>query len=133
MHSSDLEQTRAQIAHHLQFLGYEVSTDDKMVLARHSTKPNIAVQTFNEGVLFTSIYSCEEMAALDRIGFLEFINTANRNATISRYYVNAQDNFFLEAWYTGDYRQVDFARFVGLWEMDFERLKQVPGIEKYLQ
>lgn len=133
MQSANLEQTRTQIGHHLQFLGYEVSTDGKMVLARHSTKPNIAVQAFTEGVLFTSIYSCEEIAALDRIGFLEFINQANRNATISRYYADAQNNFFLEAWYAGDYRQVDFARFVSLWEMDFERLKQVPGISKYLK
>ena len=133
MQSADLEQTRAQIGHHLQFLGYEVSTDGKMVLARHTTRPNIAVQTFTEGVLFTSIYSCEEIAALDRIGFLEFINAANRNATISRYYTDAQNNFFLEAWYAGDYRQVDFARFVSLWEMDFERLKQVPGISMYLK
>jgi len=52
---------------------------------------------------------------------------------ISRYYADAQNNFFLEAWYAGDYRQVDFARFVSLWEMDFERLKQVPGIETYLR
>jgi hypothetical protein len=131
--SADLEQTRAQIGHHLQFLGYDVRVDGKTVLAHHPTKTNIIIQTFNEGVLFTSIYGCEEAAVIDRIGFLEFINAANGNATISRYYAGSNDDFFLEAWYTGDYRQVDFARFVSLWEMDFERLKQVPGISMYLK
>lgn len=132
MTAPDLERTRAQIGHHLQFLGYEVSNDDKTVIARHPTKPNIIIRTFTEGVLFTSIYGCEEAASFDRAGFLEFINTANTNATISRYYAGTNNNFFLEAWYSGDYRQVDFARFVSLWEADFERLKQVPGIATYL-
>jgi hypothetical protein len=133
MTAPDLEQTRTQIGYHLQFLGYEVSKEDRTVLARHPTKPNIIIQTFNEGVLFTSIYGCGDAASLDRAGFLEFINAANSKATISRYYAGSNDNFFLEAWYSGDYRQVDFACFVSLWEMDFERLKQVPGISMYLQ
>ncbi|MDW8146500.1 MAG: hypothetical protein RMJ48_09420 [Roseiflexaceae bacterium] len=131
MTAPDLEQTRAQIGYHLQFLGYEVSVDEKTVLARHPTKPNIIIQMFNEGVLFASISGCGEAASLDRTGFLEFINAANGHATVSRYYAGTNNNFFLEAWHSGDYRQVDFARFVSLWEMDFERLKQVPGISMY--
>lgn len=133
MSSPHLEQTRAQIGQHLQFLGYEVNASEKMIMARHSSKPNILVQTFNEGTLFSSLYGCEEAALIDRVGFLEFINAANRGATISRYYTDSKNNFLLEAWYTGDYRQIDFARFVSLWETDFERLKQVPGITMYLK
>jgi len=80
-----------------------------------------------------SIYGCEEAAKQDRPGYLEFINMANASAGISRYYAGQESDFFIEAWYSGEYSQIDFGRFLDLWDADFEKLTRVPGVERYLK
>jgi hypothetical protein len=133
MTTTNLDQTREQISTHLRFLGYDVTVDDKTIFARHPKKPNIMLKAFTEGALLTSIYGCDDSAKRDRLGYLEFINTANGNAGIARYYAGKDSEFFIEAWYSGEYRQIDFGRFLDLWDTDFEKLTKLPGIEKYLK
>lgn len=133
MTTPTLDQNREQISNHLRFLGYDVTLQDKTIFARHPNKPNMMLKVFMEGALVTAIYSCHDIAKRDRAGYLEFINTANANAGISRYYCDKDADFFVEAWYSGDYEKITFSRFLELWDTDFGKLVKIPGIEKYLK
>lgn len=127
------DQMREQISNHLRFLGYDTNIDDNIIFARHPEKPDVMIEVFIEGVLVASIYGCNDAAKQDRLGYLEFINMANKNARITRYYASKDSDFFIESWYSGEYSQIDFGRFLGLWDMDFEKLTKIPGVEKYLK
>ena len=133
MTSSNLDQAREQISTHLRFLGYEVTINEKTLFARHPQKSNFMLRVFNEGIMLTSIYNYDDAAKRDRLGYLEFINAANVAAGVVRYYASKDSDFFIEAWYSGEYKQIDFGRFLELWDTDFEKLAKVPGVEKYLK
>lgn len=133
MTTTDLDQTREQVGNHLRFLGYEVSIEDRILFARHPTKSNIMVQVFIEGILMLTIFNCTDTAREDRAGYLELINSANEGAGVVRYFADRNSAFFIQAWYTGDYRQVDFGRFLELWYKDIEKLGKLPGVERYLR
>lgn len=133
MTTPDLDQTREQISDHLRFLGYDVSLQDKTIFARHANKPNMMLKVFTEGTLVTAIYGGSDVAKRDRAGYLDFINSANAAAGVSRYYCDKEADFFVEAWYSGDYSQLNFGRFLELWDTDFSKLIKVPGVEKYLK
>mgnify|MGYP003382399235 CR=1 FL=1 len=121
-------------ATHLRFLGYEVEVQlqEKVLFATHSRKSNILVQAFQEGALLTSVYKQGPDAARDRLGYLERVNQANQKAAVSRFCVDNDADLSIEAFITGAYSQQGFARFLELWENDFQKLSEIDGIERFL-
>ncbi|MEM4234689.1 MAG: hypothetical protein QXU75_06045 [Candidatus Methanomethylicaceae archaeon] len=133
MNATNVEQTKEQIANHLQFLGYEVTREEKYVRARHPRKPNLIVQVYPEGILHTAIWATSGNAKINREGFLEYLNTLNENAKVVRYYADKDLDLFVEGWYTGGYERTNYSRFLELWDADFEKLAGMPETERYLK
>jgi hypothetical protein len=110
-----------------------VTTENNRVFAKHPKKANLIAKPFSGGVLFTSIFGVQEAVKADRAGYLEFINKANTGAAVVRYYADADADFVIEGWYSGDYRQVDFGRFAELWDEDITKLADMPEAAQYLK
>jgi hypothetical protein len=133
MNSTNVDQTKEQIANHLQFLGYEVTKEEKFVRAHHPKKPNVIARVYSDGILHTAIWGTSDNARINRQGFLEYLNTLNEGAQVVRYYADKDVDLFVEGWYMGGYDRANYGRFLELWDSDFERFVKVPESERYLK
>jgi len=112
--------TIEQIGNHLQFLGYEVTSDDKATKAIHSEKWNLFIKTFKGGILFTTFLNGNKFAKnkRNRQAYLEFINSMNQRASVTRFYADDDSDFLMEALWSGDYNKVGFGEFMEQWDVD---------------
>lgn len=122
-----------QISDHLQFLGYEISPDGERVRAVHPRKFNILIRPLGGGVLFTAIFGCSSQAKIDRLGYLEVINSLNESAAVARFYADKDADLFIEAWYPDYYDRTEFGRFVDVWYRDCGLLSENTSLSKYLR
>ncbi|MDZ7288680.1 MAG: hypothetical protein ONB44_03520 [candidate division KSB1 bacterium] len=122
-----------QICAHLEFLGYTITPGEKTTTATHPKKLNIILRDFNDGVLFTGIFTCNDLAKKDRVGYLNFINSLNQKAAIARFYADKDSDLFYEAWFPNNYDRANFGRFAELWDQDtLGELLAAPDARKYL-
>ena len=133
MKDIDLGQTNEQIIKHLSFLGYEITVKENRISAVHPMLSNIVVMEYNEEILLVSVYDSSDLAKKDQIGFLAFLNRANQNSRIVRYYTNKDNDIFMKSWYTGDYEQARFGIFLDLWNADYATLETVQGSREYIK
>ena len=134
MTTQNFDEIKPQLISHLQFLGYEVTEkESNRLFARHSSKFNFIVKSFRGGLLLTSFVGCEDAAKSDRAGYLEFINAANSEANLVRYFCDSDSDLVIEGWYCVGYDQVDFGRFMDSWDDDFDKLANRPETETYLK
>lgn len=88
-------------------------------IATHPEKSTIAFHLYKGGVLFAAAYSLTNRAELDRVGFLSFINGANKDSTIARFYWSEEEKAMLmEAWYPKAYEKIAFGEFFEKWLND---------------
>jgi hypothetical protein len=133
MGTGDIEQTKDQIANHLQFLGYDVVKEEKIIRAKHPKKPNMAARVFSDGVLHTSYWGTNDYAKRNRQGLLEYLNGLNLGASVARYYVDKDNDLVIESWYMGGYERTNYGRFLELCDGDFEKFLKVAETESYLK
>lgn len=127
-----MEATLNQISEHLEFLGYTiVPGQEDSFRANHATKPNFSVRAYAGGFLITAWYGTTPEALVNREGFLEAINVLNAQAIVSRYYVDKEYDFAVEAFYHPPYERVPFGQFMDLWDRDFTRVLD-SDIDQYL-
>jgi len=107
----------AQITSHLEFLGFTCSPVQKLIFAKHPDKPAVAFQLFKGGVLFLTGYSAKKTVMEDRVGFLEFVNRANKDAGIGRFVADfkGEPQLMVEAWYPNEYERTAFGAFFENW------------------
>ncbi len=101
-----------QVVTHLEFLGYQITREEKFVRAKHEKNLNLVVQSFNSGVLFTAFLSSNDLAKRDMLGFLECANTMNQKALIPRFYKDKDGDLVIEAWYPHIYDRGQFGLFM---------------------
>ena len=121
-----------QISNHLQFLGYEVTSDDKITRATHSANFNFLMKTFIGGVLLTAYLGGNKFAKnkRNRQTYLEFLNAMNRTANVTRFYADDDSDLVMEAVFSGDYNKAVFGEFIEQWNLDTQaRLLQSGGSE----
>jgi phage gp46-like protein len=133
MGATTTDQTKDQIVSHLQFLGYDVSKEEKFIRARHSKKPNLIVRVFSDGALHTSIWGTSDYAKGNRLALLEYVNALNQGAAIARYYADKDIDLIVESWYSGDYDRTNYARFLELCDSDFEKLIKISESGRFLK
>ncbi|HWP03413.1 MAG TPA: hypothetical protein VNL96_08155, partial [Gemmatimonadaceae bacterium] len=124
-------ETMEQMSRHVEFLGYEVTRDDKLVKARHTRKYNLIMKPLAGGVLFTCIFSGSENAHGDRAGYLELVNALNNRAGVARFYADKDSDLFVEAWHPDHYERGEFGEFMESWDRDCLLLAQ-SGAERFL-
>jgi hypothetical protein len=95
------------------------------VTGKHPTKPLIAFQPFQAGILFTAGYFTTPEASEDESGILRLINLGNRAAIIGRYVLYSDDPvepyLNIEAWYPDPYEKAAFGAFFDGWLNELER------------
>ncbi len=124
---------RSAVKEHLEYLGYDVTEDEEGNLrVDHPRKPKFAIKFFPDGFMHTSIWDTSERARQDPEGFLRYINSLNQAAFVSRYYADEDLDMFIEAFYIGRYERRTYARFITIWDEDFQRMIGNPNTEKFL-
>ena len=103
---------------HLEFLGYDVEDDGKVVTAKHAQKLNMIFKSFNGGLLFTAVFTSNDYAKQDMEGFLKFINGLNQTACVARIYADKDVDLLFEGWYPDTYDKAQFGLFMELWDRD---------------
>lgn len=126
------EDVMEQIGVHLEFLGYQVSKDGEIMRARHQSQPNFLVRRLAGGILFVSIFGCNDNAKKDRLGYLEMLNSLNDKASVARFYADKDSDLFIEAWYPDYYDRAEFGVFMQAWDRDILTLLMA-GAERYIR
>lgn len=123
--------TMNQFITHLRFLGYEVKIDEEVIIANHPQKSDVLVFVYSDGTMLKSLMRGNNHP--DRKGYLELINELNHKALITRYYADPDADLMYEAFFPGEYSQTVFARFLDLWDADFQNMLGAPNLERYLK
>ena len=124
-----------QMSNHLQFLGYDIADSDEAKKASHVQRWNIVFREYKGGVLFSASLSGSAYAKSEenRQAFLELINSMNRAASVARFYSDEDQDFVMEAMWSGDYERVSFGRFMDLWDSDTRSLLRQLDSEKFFE
>ena len=131
---SDSRPIDKDILSHLEFLGYEIESNDAtpMTLAKHKNRSNVLMSTMEVGTSFLSIYKLDQQKVQkDYLSALELVNRLNNQSIfVSFSLANDSSSLLCSALYMGNYRKQEFADFIDLYESDIQaRLAS----EKYLE
>lgn len=127
------ESTLDQISSHLAFLGYEITQRDESVRATHPTKYNLLLKPFRGGVLFACFFGGSDRARSDPGAFLEFINSLNAKAALTRFYADDDRDLVIECWHPDHYDRLLFGRFLDLLERDTGLLMEADRSQDFLR
>jgi len=119
--------TIEQMCEHLQFLGYEISIDEKVARAKHQSHFNMSLRVLSGGVLISSLFGGTAEAKQNRTGLLEFVNGMNEKAGIARFYCDKDSDLFVEAWHPDNYESSEFGAFVEAWHRECGLLEKMGG------
>ncbi len=112
------EQKRA-ITAHLEFLGYEVTSESNRLVATHSQHSNFQIEELNGGTIFLSYWKTSPYAKAHPAELLATLNRNNSAATTTTFFVDKDGDLGLSAWYTGGYEKKRFAEFIERWNRDW--------------
>lgn len=118
---------------HLEFLGYTITREEKIIRARHDTKYNFGMRTLAGGFIFRAYFGGSDHAKADRPGFLDLINSINAEASVARCFADSDSDLCFEAWYPDVYDRQEFGDFMTAWDRDFGIMLQKQGLTAYLK
>ncbi|MFC1956326.1 hypothetical protein ACFLWZ_07440 [Chloroflexota bacterium] len=108
---------------HLNYLGYNIKDRHNGVyLAKHEWMLDLLFENKSTGILFYSWVNGNEIAKIDRAGFIECINHLNAKAMVLRFYTDKENDLVMDAWYPKPYDRLGFVAFMDLLTRDFELL-----------
>lgn len=110
------------LTQHLEFMGYDVSVNSERMAAKHASQPNILLKKFRSGVLVTSFYSGTPYGKSHKEQFLNVVNSLNSDSVAARYYVDADGDMVLEAYYPGSYNKKAFSAFIDNYNQSSKQL-----------
>lgn len=100
---------------HLKKEGYTCEKGDNFVTANHDVQLNLVMKAYNGGVLVQT-YAGSNVKDRDEI--VDTVNALNRNATVTRFYIDGDGDTMIEAWYPGEYDKKHFEAFLEAWQGD---------------
>lgn len=109
-----------QASNHLQFLGYEITDSGESKRARHSQRWNMVFKVYKDGLLFSAYLTGSDHAKQsgNRTEYLELVNALNRAASVTRFYLDDDQDLVMEAVWPGEYERERFGAFMDLWDTD---------------
>lgn len=122
-----------QFATHLRFVGYDVRVEDEVLIANHPSKPTVLVLVYSNGAILRSFFTHNSEASRNPLGFLELINGLNQKALVTRYYADKDSDLAYESFYASEYSQTNFARFLELWDIDFQSMMENSQLLNFLK
>ena len=128
-----LETEQDKAVSHLEFLGFDVKTGDKLLAAKHSSKPSFYISFFDEGMVFTALYTTSDAAKQDPYRLLKYVNSVNEKTMVVRLFVNEAEDVYLAAFYPRAYDKLFFANFLEYWESDVRKMAASSESSQMLQ
>jgi len=118
---------------HLKFLGYTIEErDGETFSAKHEWLLNMFIEEKPAGIFFYAWISGNTIAAIDKAGFLECVNSLNAKTIVLRFYADKENDLVLDAWYPKPYNRIGFAAFMDLLNHDMRLLfRKDCGVETY--
>jgi hypothetical protein len=102
-----------QIANHLEFLGYQIEKkEDSSIRARHDRWLNLIIDEETRGILFSSFFRTNDLAKIDKTGFLEIVNSLNAKSYVLRFYADKDYDLVMDALFPKFYDKVVFGNFI---------------------
>ena len=102
---------------HFEFLGYTAERSDDEVVFRKADAPVSIVKLYNKGILLQAHWD-----AVPQNGTLEeliaAVNQLNNNATLCRYYVDKDNNLYIEYWMQDRYDRPFIGTVLSLWQKE---------------
>ncbi|MBU0551374.1 hypothetical protein KKF91_12465 [Myxococcota bacterium] len=108
-----------QLGAHLEFLGYDITQRDSTTVsysAKHAKYWNFVFANKVGGVLFQFFIGTEDGAGQETL--LEYVNDLNRDAVVSRFFIDKDNDFAGEAWWPPIYDKAKFGAFIDAWHHD---------------
>lgn len=136
MNSSNaaLPDDHVDVAKHLEFMGYDVSIAETHITATHSKEFNLIIKKYREGMLATIYVGSNDYASKHKDDYLELINKLNESAALARYYIDGDNDFFIEGYYIGEYATKLFTKFIDELNLSREQLSEVGDeFSKYIR
>ena len=122
------------VIRHLEFGGYQMSTDKDYISAKHPDKPNIILKQFQGGILITNYLQLNDNFKNGRLEVLSLINDLNNEAVAVRFYIYKDQYLVTEAYYPGRYDKALFSLFLDRYNLS---QKQIGGkyeeIKRYIK
>ena len=97
-------------ATHLEFLGYRAEPDDSGINFRHDVKPFLRIYGHGDRLIFLVPFGVGSGAAADSGGFAEFLNRANTQTVLCKFYSDGR-TLFVQSIYAGPYEKASFGSF----------------------
>jgi hypothetical protein len=102
-----------QMKEHLEYLGYEIEKlGEDGFHARHGTFFNLTFKKYGFGVLATAFFDLNDAGKQSRLDLLKRVNAYNREARVTRCYVDEDGDLAVEGWYASAYEKVSFGAFM---------------------
>jgi len=115
------------MANHLEFLGYEITKDPERNAFRgkHANLAGFRAREMGSGILFTTIFGCNDTAKSDGAAFLGCINALNEKAVVARFYSDQDPKdlaLYIETWQPNLYEKTVFGNFFEVLQRDIRLL-----------
>lgn len=124
----------AAVVSHLEFLGYDVTVNEKHILAKHPKYLNILVKKYRGGMLLTSFFGGKEYGKKNIGSWQTLVNTLNREAAAARYYISKSGNLVIEGYFPGAYEKKRFGAFLTVYNLESAHIaKHGTEIKKYVK
>jgi len=109
-----------QIIAHLEFLGYETERRDSgAIKAVHKSHFNLIFKEYGYGVLFTAFFGINAKGKSNKSNAYERVNSFNREARVSRCYLDKDFDLVVEAYFPNLYDKSTFGVFMETLNSDF--------------
>jgi hypothetical protein len=119
---------------HLEFLGYEVSSNSNGIQAKHSKNLNISLKKYRGGILATTFFRGSDYGKNNKSSWLAILNKLNMKAAAARYYIDGDGDLVIEGYYPGTYNKAAFSAFLEAYNLERNHLYEVSDeIKPYLQ
>ncbi len=118
-----------QVGAHLEFFGYRLEQQDKVTRATHDNLMDFSFWETGGGVMAVGWFASEA----PRARLLEFVNRLNHAAAVTRFLVDEDDDFRMEAFYPGPYTRDGFATFFQALQHDWQKLLGEPESRELLK
>jgi len=108
----------SEVKAHLEFMGYDISSNSQRMKATHSTELNFFMKSFRGGILVTAFFGGNDYAKRNKSEFLGALNGLNAKSAASRYYIDGDGDMAIEAYYPGAYDRKSFAAFLDAFQLE---------------
>ena len=125
--TKDIRKKFRPIITHMEFLGYTTVLRKKVAYFKHPKLVNLLLRRYRGGFLFTSTFRSTPFAKKRLNTFRKICNVCSGKATMTKFYLDKDNDFIIEAWFPGEYEKKRFALFINTMNSDWRNILRMVG------